>query len=195
MFCNLTPRFGRDYWVGDVVCTRLPGAFLSHNIAMDTYRDKVLAGELVASHTGVIVSETHLVEATTPVVRRWPLAEYVRDPETLLWIKRPLGQTRASGEAMGRFAAGLEGEDYGISAIIGLMLSDQDDKGQEPNSLADDDEWICSRLVDVALRATEAGRTVPLPESFKRVHPTWRTPQGLNGAPIWEPEISGPPPA
>ncbi|MFH2126990.1 MAG: hypothetical protein ABIK12_10765 [Pseudomonadota bacterium] len=195
MFCKLTPRFGRDYWVGDVGFFRQPGAFLSHNISMDTYRDMVLAGELVASHTGVIVSETHLVEATTPVVRRWPLAEYFRDPETLLWIKRPLGQTRASGEAMGRFAAGVVGQPYDVSAIIGLMLSDEDDKGQEPNPLADVGEWICSRLVDVALHATEAARTVPLPAAFKRVHPTLRTPQGLNGAPIWEPAITGPPPA
>jgi len=195
MFCNLTPRFGRDYWVGDVFYTRKPLGFISDGIAMDTYRDMVEAGELVASHTGVVVSETHVIEAEPPVVRRWPLSEYVRDTMTLLWIKRPLGQTQASAEAMGRFAAGLRDQPYDGSNIVGLLFSDDDDKGQEPNPLADAGEWICSRLVDLALRATEGLRTVPLPAAFKRVHPTWRTPQGLNGAPIWEPGISGPPPA
>ncbi|RJX20446.1 MAG: hypothetical protein C4570_03805 [Ammonifex sp.] len=161
---------------------------------MDGYRALVEAGELVASHAAMIISETHLIEAVTPKVRRWPIEEYIRDQGALFWVRRPLGQTQASAEAMARFAAGVEGQDYDLGEIMGLLFSDQDDKGTKPNRWADDDKWICSRLVDMALRFSEGARTVPLPESFLHVHPTWRTPQGLNGAPIWEPEISGPPP-
>ncbi|RJX35683.1 MAG: hypothetical protein C4525_03250 [Desulfarculus sp.] len=193
MFCALSPRYGRDYWLGDAAFTRRPGDYLSDGIALDGYRALVLAGELVASHAAVIISATHLIEAVTPKVRRWPIAEYVRDPRTLFWVRRPLSQTRASAEVMARFAAGLEGEPYDVSAIAGLLFSDRDDQGANPNRWADDGEWICSRLVDMALRFSDGARPAPLPEMFTRVHPTWRTPQGLNGAPIWEPEITGPP--
>ncbi len=193
MFINLTPEFGRDFWIGDVFWSREPGAFLGDNIAMDTYPELVKAGKLVASHTGIIVSPTHVVEAWWPRVRRWPIAAYTENPESFFWVMRPLGQTQASAQATGRFAADLVGDSYDGSAILGLALSDQDDKGTEPNPLADQGEWICSRLVDVALRVTEASRTVPLPESFKRTHPTWRTPHGLFVEPIWQPADGLPP--
>jgi len=193
MFCNLQPRYGRDYWMGDLAWTRRPGKFTSEAIAQDKYRDRVEAGEFIASHVAVITGPNRIVEATTPVVRAWPLSEYVRETGTLLWVKRPLGQTRASACAMACFAEDHKGEPYDLSAIVGMYFSDEDDVGTEPNPLADDDEWICSRLGDMALRTTEALRTVALPQSFKRVSPTWRTPQGLLDQPVWQPAVGLPP--
>ncbi|MCB2192369.1 MAG: hypothetical protein KQI62_12435, partial [Deltaproteobacteria bacterium] len=97
-------------------------------------------------------------------------------------------------KAMADFALAHVGEPYDLSAIVGLHFRDDADEGIEPNPLADDGEWICSRLADMGLRGTEALHRVPLPAAFMIVHLTWRPPQGLLDAPIWEP-ASGLPPA
>lgn len=57
--------------------------------------------------------------------------------------------------------------------------------GREENGLNDPAKYFCSEGVDTLLRATEHLRTVPSPEAFKMVDPSWRSPQGLNLSPIW----------
>ena len=89
----------------------------------------------------------------------------------------PRGQTMASAKAMADFALAHVGEPYDLSAIVGLHFRDDDDEGTEPNTLADDGEWICSRLADMGLRDTETLHRVPLPAAFTVVHLTWRPPQ------------------
>lgn len=194
MLLNLYPVFGVDYWIGDCMFTRTPGSFLSDNIVDNTYPEDYAAGVLMASHVGGVESATDIVEAWSPDVRRWPLRNYFQDQETLIWFKRPLGQTQESALALAKFMASHVGEDYDESALIGLALTDNDDKSNKPNRLADRNEWFCSQLYTQALLETETLRMAALPETFKYVHPTWRTPEGLNRSPIWEPgRIKGKP--
>jgi hypothetical protein len=169
---------------GQVFFTMSNG-FISDGIARETAPQRYEAGQLVATHVGVVLEDGYVAEAWQPDWRIAPLRERLEQRDSLVWLKEPAGQTEASAAALCQAARDLEGTPYDYGGVIGFTLSDNDDQGQDPNWLENRKKFFCSEGVDVLLRQTEHLRTVPLPEPFKLVHSSWRSPQGLNVAPIW----------
>ncbi|KMY66475.1 hypothetical protein AAU61_15005 [Desulfocarbo indianensis] len=159
--------------------------YLSHNIAMETGQEPYQAGLLVPTHCGIVLEDGYVAEAWYPRFRVVALHERLEKREPLVWLKTPAGQTRESAEELCRRARELEGVEYDAWGVLGFTLSDKDDNGQSANRLEDPAKHFCSEGVDLLLRATEHLRTVALPKAWKLVHPSWRSPQGLNVSPIW----------
>lgn len=164
----------------------MSNGFISDGIARETAPQKYEAGHLVATHVGVVLENGYVAEAWLPEWRVVKLRERLGQRDTLVWLKEPAGQTKASAAELCRLARDLEGTPYDTGAILGFTLSDKDDVGQSPNFLENHKKYFCSEGVDVLLRATEHLRTVSLPQPWKIVHSSWRSPQGLNVSPIWE---------
>jgi hypothetical protein len=167
----------------------LDSNFTSHNIAMETGRDDYQAGLLVASHCGVVLEDGYCAEAAWPTWRVVSMIPRLHTRWPMIWTKTPAGQTPESAAELCRLARELEGTPYDTWGVMGFALSDKDDKGQEENGLNDPKKFFCSEGVDTLLRATEYLRAVKLPEAFKLVHPSWRSPQGLNVSPVWASSI------
>ena len=164
----------------------LDDGFLSHNIATETAEEKYDEGLLVASHCGIVLDDGYVAEAWWPRWRVMSLFPRLQKRMPWVWTKTPAGQTPQSAAELCQKARDLAGTSYDTWGVLAFTLSDKDDRGQQENRLSDPEEYFCSEGVDTLLRATEKLRTVPLPESFKQVHPSWRSPQGLNQSPIWE---------
>ncbi len=160
--------------------------FVSDSIALETAREAYDAGLLVATHVGIVLEDGYCAEAAWPEWRVAPLGPRLQGRTPLIWLKTPAGQTPEAAAELCRLARELEGTPYDTWAVtLGFPLSDDDDNGRAPNFAEDPGRLFCSEGVDTLLRRTEHLRTVPLPEAFKAVHPSWRSPQGLNLAPIW----------
>lgn len=164
----------------------LDDGFLSHNIATETGEDDYDNGLLVASHCGIVLENGYVAEAWWPAWRVVSLFPRLQTRTPLVWVKTPAGQTRRSAAELCRLARELDGTPYDTWGVLGFTLSDKDDQGQTENRLHSSEKYFCSEGVDVLLRATERLRTIPLPEPWKLVHSSWRSPQGLNASPIWE---------
>jgi len=163
----------------------LDKGFVSHNIAEEIGRKDYEAGLLVASHCGIVLDDGYCAEAAWPTWHVAPLGPRLRTRTPWIWTKTPAGQTPESAAEICRLAKELDGTPYDTWGVFGFTVSDKDDKGQTENGLNDPEKFFCSEGVDTLLRATEHLRTVKLPEAFKLVHPSWRSPQGLNLSPVW----------
>jgi len=153
---------------------------------MDAGRDDYQNGLLVASHCGIVLEEGYVAEAWWPAWRLTSLVPRLHARFPWIWVKTPVGQTPESAAELCRLARDLDGTPYDTWGVVGFALSGQDDKGRQENRLNDPEKYFCSEGVDTLLRATDHLRTVQLPPAWKLVHPSWRTPQGLNLSPIWE---------
>lgn len=164
----------------------LDDGFLSHNIADETGEEDYEAGLLVASHCGIVLEDGYVAEAWWPTWRVVPFGPRLQTRTPWVWVKTPAGQTPESAAELCRLALQLDGTPYDTWGVVGFTLSDKDDQGREENGLSDSEKYFCSEGVDTLLRATEHLRTVSLPKGWKMVHPSWRSPQGLNVSQIWE---------
>jgi hypothetical protein len=164
----------------------LDEGFLSHNIASETGEEDYDAGLLVASHCGIVLEDGYAAEAWWPSWRVVSLHPRLQTRTPWIWTKTPAGQTTESAAELCRLARELGGTPYDTWGVMAFALSGKDDQGNEENRLNDPEKYFCSEGVDTLLRATESLRAVPLPETWKQVHPSWRSPQGLNLSPIWE---------
>lgn len=160
--------------------------FMGDGIARETDGADYGEGQLVATHVGIILEDLHVAEAWWPGWRIAPLSPRLALRDPLIWVKTPAGQTPESARELCRMARGLEGTDYDVGGVAAFLFSDQDDLGVDASWLEDPQKLFCSEGVAMLLMQTEHLRSVPLPESFKRVHPSRRSPEGLNESPIWE---------
>lgn len=95
MLINLRPQAGLDYRPGDTFFTRRPDSLLSDGIDWFTRGD---ATGLVATHTGIVVKGGKVVEALPAGMVETDFAELLADPDVLVWVKTPAGQTPESAE-------------------------------------------------------------------------------------------------
>lgn len=159
--------------------------FISRSIALETSRDAYEADLLVASHCGIVLEDGYVAEAWWPEWRVVSILPRLRTRKPLVWVKTPAGQTPESAAELCCLARDLAGTPYDTWSVMGFTLSDKDDQCPEQNGLDDPEKYFCSEGVDTLLRATEHLRTIALPKAFKMVHPSWRSPEGLNLSPIW----------
>ncbi len=164
----------------------LDDGLISHGIAMETDHHNYKADLLVASHCGIVLENGYVAEAWWPAWRVYSLIPRLQTRTPWVWVKTPAGQTPKSATEICRRARELDGTPYDTWGVVGFTLSEKDDQSCDENGLSDPEKYFCSEGVDTLLRATEHLRTKPLPESWKLVHPSWRSPQGLNASPIWE---------
>lgn len=164
----------------------LDDGFLSHSIATETGEQNYNDNLLVASHCGIVLENGYVAEAWWPEWRVVSILPRLQERTPWVWVKTPAGQTRDSAAKLCRLARELAGTDYDTFGVLGFTLSDKDDQGQSENKLSDPEKLFCSEGVVTLLLATEHLRTEPLPDVFKTVHPSWRSPQGLSVSPIWE---------
>lgn len=184
------PRYGVHYLPGDPFFTWEPGSFLTHNIALESDRERYEKELVVPTHCGLTTGPDELIEATHPMARRAPLGPLFENGRSFIVIKRPAGQTKASAEEMTRLAGEIvdKGTDYDTWALLGFTLSDPDNRGEDPNFLEDPDEYFCSELLAWLLIETAHLRTVPPPEALMLKHPSWWTPNDLYSLDgLWEP--------
>lgn len=185
MLVILPPHSSKHIEPGQVFFS-LDDGFLSSNIANETDAKDYDAGLLVASHCGIVLEDGYAAEAWWPAWRVAPLLPRLQTRTPWIWTKTPAGQTPESAADICRLARELDGTPYDTWGVMAFALSDKDDQGREANRLNDSAKYFCSEGVDTLLRKTERLRTVKLPEPWKLVHPSWRSPQGLNLSPIWE---------
>jgi len=187
MFC-LEPMYKSNYQIGDVGFTARPGTFLHNNIALETDRASQEAGRLVPSHALLITGPNQMVEATWPNVHETELAPLIEDPEALLWVCRPLGQTEAAINESVRLARDIAKDKapYDWQAHLGFLASDQDGADGKPNSFQRDKAWFCSELVFFVLKATARLRAVQWPEKVATWPKGFVSPDRLYDFPIWD---------
>jgi hypothetical protein len=160
MLINPLPKYGVDFQIGDVVFQTNADSLLSEAIGTSTDKAAWDKGLFVATHTFIITGGNEGLEAYFPTARRIELAPLFLARETLLIIKRPLGQTPESAAEMARLALELEGTPYDTWALAGFALG-QNSGPEHANWLEDDDALFCSELVAKVMNATDFMRGRP----------------------------------
>jgi hypothetical protein len=181
MLALAQPRYGIHYMPGDPFFTWEPGSFLTHNIALESDRERYEKELAVPTHCGLVSGSDELIEATRPKVQRAPLAPLLENGRKFVVVKRLAGQTQASAEAMIRLAGEIadKGAEYDTAALFGFPLSNPESRGEDPNFLEDPDKYFCSELLARLLKETAHLRTVPPPEALIMRHASWWTPNDL----------------
>lgn len=194
MQVQLYPLPGRDYRPGSFMFQCRPGGLLSRGIALEDAREAYEAGELVATHVGIVAGPGpdgvwRVGEAVSPSFALSPLAPMV-DPnnrEVVVWFKELFGMTAAArGVAVGlaRKWAAMRVK-YDGRAFLGMLLTDPEERGSAPNWSEDPQRFFCSEAAVSAALAMEPFLGEKLPAFMHDLHASWWTPQRFNRAPVW----------
>jgi len=81
-------------------------------------------GDLAVHHTGIVASETEVIEAHWQMgVRRAPLSKYWDDMETMIVFRRPAGWTAELGQRIAASALAMEGRPYDKGLILSQLCA------------------------------------------------------------------------
>ncbi|MBU2516287.1 MAG: hypothetical protein KKB57_01780, partial [Proteobacteria bacterium] len=121
-------------------------------------------------------------------VHETELSPLIEDPEALLWVCRPLGQTEAAAQETIRLARAIAKDKapYDWKAFWGFVTSDKDGADGQPNSYQKDKAWFCSELVFYTLKATAHLRAVQWPAEVATWPKGFVSPDRLYDFPIWD---------
>lgn len=175
------PQFGVDYRAGYTFFSYSSGSFISAGIALFQSLSEVPYSRI--SHCGIITERGGCVEATAPVVCETPAAKfaanYLDDPHTVVFFKKPLHWTDLVVAKALREVRGFIGRPYAYAGVAGSALYLLLTAGWRmcsflrrwQNPLNPKGQMFCSELCVHAMRNFEGDRTGCLKYDASNVTP------------------------
>ena len=179
MFVLQNPVYGEDYKEGYVFFSYTTENIVSAGLAL--FQACEMKSGLPVSHCGIISGTGRCLESTTPTTREDDfIREYVNDPHTIVFLRKPKGWTPEMAQKM--IAQGRKhiGEKYAYLGLLGSAIRIIFSWGfklfpklrYKDDPLNSDKTTYCSEYVALCMRAGGMGKVGCLAYNPENVYPS-----------------------